>query len=187
MIDTLIRLLAALRSDKKNTYLYRSGWDLGDSGTSLGINSYVAYTNSNGAIQAIGPDTGITQAGTKKMDERIEKKPVEVFKELLAETPKMDLNDLEGQIKLVTKRHKMLEELGVNTSDEREALGFLGARKKGMKIKVDFRWAPTTFALIEELLKKYKLSMVSFESYARNVPMEAIDELEDFLAEYKKV
>ena len=121
------------------------------------------------------------------MDMRLEKKPVEVWQELNGEEPKMNLANLDGQIKMVKRRQKVLRELGSNSSDEDEALEFLSARKKGLKAKTDFGWAITTLGQVSELVQKYKLAYVNFESYAKTIPMEAIDELEKFMKEYEKV
>jgi len=125
---------------------------------------------------------------TKKEDLRIEKKPVEVFKEILSEEPKLDLGSLDKKIQLVEKRISVLKDLlGQDIGDDIEALNFLKARQKLLKTKTEFKWATTNFKMIDDLTKKYKLRMVDFQSYAKNVPMEAVDELEKFLKQYKKV
>lgn len=162
---------------------FASRWDLSSHNNTF--NNLVAYT-SNGVIQAIGSEATTAQQD-QKMDERIEKKPVEVFLELTAETPVLNMADLDGQIKMVQRRFDVLKDLSANTQDEEEALGFLKARKASQKNKPNFVWPVTTFPMVEALLKKYKLGMVNFESYSRNVPMEAIDELEHFIREYEKV
>lgn len=177
--------LDGLQVPQAGAYLYRSGWELG-SQSSMPINSGVYWTGSNSITNVSLDSTQAIQA-TKKMDERIEKKPVEVFKEIIAETPVMNIVDLDGQIAMVEKRKDMFAELGVSPVDEYEALMFLKARKVGLEQEVHFGWSTTTFDMIEKLLKKYKLSYVDFGSYAKNIPMEAIDELEKFMAEYKKV
>ena len=172
-------LISKLKKDRGGLYLYRSGWDLNSRETQYGSLDYAVVssyeTNDISSVQA------------KKMDERIEKKPVEVFKEIIAETPKMDVSNISAQIKLVERRQKMLRELGTNSSDEDQALEFLRARKTGIKVKTNFHWAPTNLEMIESLVKKYKLAMVDFGMYSKTIPMEAIDELEKFLKEYAKV
>ena len=175
--------------DAPPQYLYRSGWDLDSREHQYGnsVNELVTFTNSSGRLTAIGSDSTGNAPDRQKMDERIAKKPVDVYREIIPESPAMNLVNLDGQIKLVERRMKMFTELGTNSSDEYEALGFLRARKAGLKIKTNFHWAVTTLPMIEQLIKKYKLSMVDFGSYAKNVPMEAVDELENFLAEYTKV
>jgi len=82
-----------------------------------------------------------------------------------------------------------LKTVGVagNMGNEDEALGFLKARKKYQKCGKLFCWATTTDELIDKLCKKYKVRMVDFGSYQRNVPAEAIDELEKFVNAYDKV
>lgn len=190
MLEWAKKFVSSLKKkDSFPQYLYRSGWDLDsrEHSYSNSINQLVAYTDGSGRLTAVGSESTGTPAQKEKMDERIAKKPVDVYKEIIAESPAMNLVDLDGQIKLVERRLKMFNELGTNASDEHEALGFLRARKTGLKQKTDFHWAVTTLPMIEELLKKYKLSMVDFGGYAKNVPMEAIDELEKFLGEYTKV
>lgn len=131
--------------------------------------------------------------GKKKDDKRIAKKPVEVFKEIIlepTECPRIDFEDLEGQITLVERRRRVLrEEVGMeSTPDEDEALIFLYARQKLLKNKEQhgFKWPVTTKDKIDKLCKTYKLDLVSFKNYYKTVPMEAIDELEKFCQEYEK-
>ena len=165
----LKELLSKLR--KKALPAYRSGWQVGRSGRGgfIEINDYVTSAD-------------------KKEDVRTAKKPVDVFKETLSDEPIVNLNNIDGQIKIVERRIKLLtEELGMKVEDEYEALAFLRARKNYLKCKGEFNWATTTFALIEKLLSSYKLKMVDLSDYYKTVPTEAIDELEKFIAVYKKV
>jgi len=163
--------LAKLR--KKSKPYYRTGWDLNNQATSL------LWT---------GELSSSDEAQEKKEDLRIEKKPVEVFKEIFTEEPKLDLVSLDKKIEMVEKRISVLRDfVGGNISDDMEALGFLKARKKLLKTKIEFRWATTNLKSIQDLVGKYKLRMVDFASYAKNVPMEAVDELEKFMAQYEKV
>lgn len=122
-------------------------------------------------------------------DERIEKKPVDVFKEILMEEPKMNLVDLDKQIKMVQRRKEVLEDhLGQNDhSQETEVLGYLRARKFLSKFGKEFKWPATDQKLIETLCSKYKVMKVSMGAYYRNLPMEAIDELEKFSEAFSKV
>lgn len=168
------KLLKKLR--KKSKYYYRTGWNLSmtEGGTSTAIFQYVTDENSG---------------EKKKIDDRITKKPIEVFNEIISDkVPKMNLNDLNEQIKLVEKRIEFLEKhLGMEPKDEYEALKFLEARKKFTKYKDRFGWNVTTHLLIDKLCKKYKLRMADFQSYYKNVPTEAIDELERYCKAYRKV
>lgn len=129
----------------------------------------------------------------KKSDTRIAKKPVEVFQEIIlepTECPRIEFDDLEGQIALVERRRRVLrEEIGMeSTPDEDEALIFLYARQKLLKLKEkhNFNWPVTTKDKIEKLCRTYKLELVQFRSYYKTVPMEAIDELEKFCKEYER-
>lgn len=167
---------------KKSKYLYRSGWDL----TTYNNATDEMASSSTALFQYVSEES---DSEKEKMDDRIEKKPIEVFKEIISnETPKMDLNDIDGQIKLVEKRIKVLSDyIGNKPNDEFEALKFLKARKKFSKHKERFSWNITTHALVKKLCDKYKVRMVDFSSYYKNVPMEAIDELEKYYEAYKKV
>jgi len=122
-------------------------------------------------------------------DERIEKKPVEVFNEILMEEPKMNLVDLDKQIKMVQRRKEVLEDhLGQNDhSQETEVLGYLKARKFLPKFGKEFKWPATNQQLIDSLCSKYKVMKVSMGAYYRNMPMEAIDEIEKFSEAFSKV
>jgi len=122
-------------------------------------------------------------------DERIEKKPVDVFKELLTEDPKMNLFELDKQIKMVQRRKEVLEEhLGQNDhSQETEVLGYLKARKNFAKFGKEFKWPATNQKLIDDLCAKYKVCKVALAPYYRNIPMEAIDEIEKFSEAFSKV
>jgi hypothetical protein len=123
----------------------------------------------------------------EKEDTRIEKKPVEVVNEILDEKPVIVTKDLAGQIKAVEKRIKVFKEQGCGLSDEILALKYLKARQKGMKHWAKFNWAATTDVKVRELCSKYKLQVVGFQSYSRNVPMEAVEELEKYMAAYECV
>ena len=179
MLDGIRKFVAALRgSNQVMPYYFRSGWDLNSR------ESHVAGIAIGSTSQF---NSSPSSADDKQMDMRLEKKPVEVWQELNGEEPKMNLANLDGQIKMVKRRQKVLRELGSNSSDEDEALEFLSARKRGLKAKTDFGWAITTLGQVSELVQKYKLAYVNFESYAKTIPMEAIDELEKFMKEYEKV
>ena len=67
---------------------------------------------------------------SEKLDERIVARPVDVYKEILTETPQIDLDNIDKKIKVVEKRLNSLIYLGINPSDEPKALAYLKARKK---------------------------------------------------------
>lgn len=167
-------LLAKLR--KKSVKAYRSGWrNLAGQGVLSGsLNDYIISV----------PGTSSTE---KKEDNRIEKLPVEVYKEIFTKIPSVDCTSLDKKITMVENRINVLKQVGVALGDEHEALGFLKARKKLLKNIDLFYWETTSDGLIEKLLKTYKLKMVDFSGWSRNVPMEAIDELEKFVKAYEKV
>lgn len=122
------------------------------------------------------------------VDIRIEKKPVDVVNDILIDEPVLDLTDLDRKIRVVKRRARILkEELNVETRNETLALNFLKARKKYKQCKKLFSWKVTTQEKIHDLLSKYKLRQVNFSGYHRNVPNEALDEIEKFLAAWKKI
>jgi len=159
---------------KKSQPLYQSGWDTNLTGNFISFDSITGSSS-----QSLVQDT--------EKEKRLARKPVEIFKEIICDEPKLDLRDLDSKIKLVEKRKKLFqEELGVMTHDEDQALIFLKARKKLIKNPHNFKWATTTDKLIASLCKKYLVSKVDFYTYARTLPMEAVKELEKYLKEYKK-
>ena len=120
-------------------------------------------------------------------DERIEKKPIDVVNEILSEMPKINITDLKGQIKVVETRLKTLKKLKANIYNEETALVYLRARLKLPKYINQFNWKTTNSTLIQELCKKYKVQMVGFGGYARNVPAEAIEEIEKYIKAWELV
>lgn len=153
---------------RKSLPLYRTGWS-GD--------SYISIEGD-----------AVWTSGKKKKDKRIVKKPVEVFKEIISQIPKINLTGLAEQIKIVEKRKDFMEnELEIQCQDEVEALNFLKARKKYIEYKDEFKWSIATLSAVEKLCEKYKLRVVDFKNYYKNVPMEGIEELEKFLKAYRKV
>lgn len=167
-------LIARLRGENKYP-AYRSGWSSsGDSGPLW--SQTISWSSDDSSSRK-----------KKPKDKRIAKKPVDVYKELLTEMPKMDLVDLDNQISIVKRRVRMLEELGSPISDEHEALGFLQARKLLLKYKSEFKWQAATFEAVRNLCKKYKVVEVDFNGYYKTIPMEAIDELEKFMKAYTRV
>ena len=115
-------------------------------------------------------------------DKRIVKKPVEIFEQIIGEEPKINLENLDGQIKLVKERMKVLEQhtRGVDLKHEKIAIDYLKARKKYEKYKDLFKWAITNKDMIDKLCKKYKVKKVDFNLYYRNIPKEGVDEIKKF-------
>ena len=168
-METIKKFLSKLRKKSKPSYL--SLWNGGTSG----------YSQSIFAVDEV-----MTRFDSKKVDERIDKKPVEVYQEIFVEEPKIDLMNLDAKIKMVKQRKEFLEKHFVERAgDEQTALAFLEARKKYEKGM--FNWPATTQTKVDELCKKYKIREVNFEGYYKNIPMEAIDELEKFINAYEKV
>ena len=111
-----------------------------------------------------------------------------MFKEIIAEKPKIDLRGIAKQIQVVKKRRDfMQDDMDVQTPDEDEALEYLKARKLYHRVGDKFSWEVTTDTKISELTRKYKLKVVDFASYCKNVPNEAVEELEKFMKAYNKV
>jgi hypothetical protein len=130
-----------------------------------------------------------TDTGGNKLpeDKRIEKKPVDVVNNIMAEKPSMDLNHLDIQIKIVKRRLEIMKEIGGNTRDEEIALTFLKARQKYNKVGKLFGWAVTNQEKIEQLCKEYKVMCTEFARYSRNVPQEGLDQLEKFFEAWNQV
>lgn len=158
------------------------------------INSSPEYWVSNSSNSTDTGDVSLIPASEGSIkrinnkDERLNRKPAEIFQEIISEVPKMNLINLDKQIKLVKRRKDFFEyEFNFNSIDEKLALSYLRARKKYLKYAQLFRWSITTQEKINKLCKKYKVRMVSFEGYYKNIPMEAIDELEHYIRAHKKV
>ena len=119
---------------------------------------------------------------TKKDDKRIVKKPVEIYEQIISQEPQINLNNLDGQIKLVKERMKVLTQhtRNVDLKHEKIAVDYLKARKKYEKYKDLFKWAITNKDMIDKLCKKYKVKKVSFNDYYRNIPKEGVDEIKKF-------
>jgi hypothetical protein len=184
-------LLKKLRGDKK--YGYRSmqldtpteAMPVQGGNT---ISNYVVWDSTNSTATPL-VNTMPVQSEEKFMpkDERIEKKPVELVSEIVNETPAFDCKDIKRQIKVVKRRLDTLLRQRAGAGDEKEALMYLEARAKFAKYHKLFNWPVTNEAKIIELCKKYKVQKVGFAGYARNIPMEAIDEIEKFEKAMSKV
>ena len=193
MLKTFKVVLQALRQAKK--YGYQSTqYDTPRVIDTVPMSSPAYFISSNNQQGAgISYTSGATDLPAvsnyleSKADERKEILPVAVVNDLLTEFPVMILNDLKLQIKSVEKRIKWLLKTNGNVSDEQRALAYLKARTKWMKYKHLFCWKITTADKIQKLLKEYKLRHVSFSGYSRNVPMEAIDEIEQFALALDKI
>ncbi|MFW9872103.1 MAG: hypothetical protein ACFFG0_03300 [Candidatus Thorarchaeota archaeon] len=128
-------------------------------------------------------------SNSKKEDKRIVKKPVEIFEEIISEKPIINLNNLDEQIKLVKERMQVLQQhtRGINLNDEKMAINYLQARKKFEKYKHLFKWEITNREMIDKLCKKYKVMMVSFQNYYKNIPKEGVDEIKKFGEAFENV
>lgn len=180
MLRAFKRFLRKLK--KKAHPLYRSGQAIYQahvdySTPQVSTTAWIVY-NSNTTNNTLDQSSGsmIHEDG----DGRIVKKPVEVYKEIISDIPVMNLYDLDKQISVIQRRMDVLDEQGIKCSDELVALRFLKARKKYNKYKSKFTWAITTDAKIKELLAKYKLTTSNLQPNYKNIPMEAIDEIEKF-------
>ena len=125
-----------------------------------------------------------------KVDQRIQKKPVEVYEEIISDTkPDIDCTNLDEKIKMVKERILVLKRYLGRTEpvDENIALGFLNARKKLLKSKAKFDWQITTKDKIEDLCNKYKVKLVGFSGFYKSMPTEALTELDNFVEQYEKV
>ena len=135
-------------------------------------------------------NTATQSSSIVKTDDRKELKPIEVFKELTADKPNLDLNDLDSKIKAIKKRIDfMKDDIGAPAIEEQNVLSWLEARKKGVKAKImaQFYWPVTTTQKLIDLLKKYKLIETTFNEYSLAVPQEAIDEMEKYVKLCRKV
>lgn len=169
-----------LRKKSRNAYL--STWNANT--TAPNQDGYVRFDYASNI--AIGtPSYGEKPADGG--DKREVKKPVEVVESIMVEQPVIDVIDLDKKIKVVKNRMRVLEKQSVILTDEAEALGYLQNRKKYKKVAHLFRWKVTTDEKINELLSKYKLQRVSFVGYAKNVPNEALDEIEQFTKAFEEI
>ena len=158
-------------------------------------NSQIVSWNYSTSPNATAASTGgvisfdDVAAGVPVIDkpERIVKKPVEVYTEILIEEPVIDMSNIKTKITVVKKRLTMLKELGLNPGDEIKALKYLEARAKLLKEKkYTIPWKTTTRKLIDDLCNKYKLMACSFSGYYKNVPNEALEQLEAYQKMWKK-
>ncbi len=138
--------------------------------------------NENTTTVTLSNDTLWTSISKDSKDKRIMKKPVDIFEEIIGEIPKININNLDKQIKLVKERRSILKQHLRNTNFKHEdmAINYLKARKKYMKHKDKFKWAITNDTLIEKLCEKYKVKKVSIENFYRNIPKEGVDEIKKF-------
>jgi len=177
MLTKIRNIIRKLRKKSKN--LYRSGWQ-----TDHEVGNTMFQSTGSGVVHFdeayTRDDNGSGGSQKSNVDTRVMKKPVEIVGEIVGEQPKMVLEDLGRQIKIVKRRISILEEQSINAVDEKEALGYLQARKKFKKYSSKFGWAITTQKKVDELCKKYKVMSVSFNNFYKNVPNEALDELEKF-------
>lgn len=165
------KILNLLRNSKN---LFKNMWNEGPQRTiSINTSSSWEYTGDS----------------SKKKDKRVTKKPVEIYEQIISKKPVINLNNLDGQIKLVKERMKVLTQhtRGVDLKHEKIAINYLKARKKYLKYKDEFKWAITNQDMIDKLCKKYKVKKVSFNAYYRNIPKEGVDEIKKFGEAFQNV
>jgi len=160
-----------------------------------GKDKYTSYHNADVDRAQAGPVSSMTNSNVlvswttdgspqtterfkEPEDKRIVKKPVEVVNEIMNEIPQFDVSDLDKKIKVVKRRFGIFKEQGLDIRDETIALRYLNARKKFLKVSKKFAWPTTTQEKIDTLLSTYKLMKVGAASYSRNLPHEAVDEIE---------
>lgn len=165
------KILNLLRNSKN---LFKNMWNEGPARN-------VTFTDSTWNWEESG--------SSKKEDKRIVKKPVEIFEQIISEEPKINLENLDGQIKLVKERMKVLEQhtRGVDLKHEKIAIDYLKSRKKYEKYKDLFKWSITNKDMIDKLCKKYKVKKVSFNNFYRNIPKEGVDEIKKFGEAFQNV
>jgi len=191
MFKAIKSLVRGLRSAYQRANNFESQWD----NRRNPIDSEVLNQSrlwSDGRITqgSINVSNGTAIEAAEKKDARIEKKPVEVVKEIIVETPVFEIKDLPQQLKVITKRLRVLKEQGVHDRDlenEKNALGYLKARQKYVKTFKLFRWATSNQASVIALTKKYKLHVVGLEEWVKTLPVEAIDEIQKYAEAYAEV
>ena len=126
---------------------------------------------------------------SKKVDERKNQKPIEVWNELISEIPTIDCINIDCKIKQVKKRISVLKDVlgNENPTEEYEVLGYLKARKKYKDFKEKLLYPITTDSLIKKLCQEYKLIVAPVNQYYTTMPKEAIDELAKYLEIVKKI
>jgi len=130
-----------------------------------------------------------TSDSKTEKDERKEVRPIDIFEEIIGEKPIININNLDGQIKLVKERMSDLKKhlRNVTLNQEQTALNYLEARKKYAKHKEKFMWGITNQDLIDKLCKKYKVRIAGIEGFYRNIPKEGVDEIKKFGEAFEKV
>lgn len=161
-----------LRKQRDNGY--RSSWN-DDIASSPNVASVLSWTTTTSQDNIPTP-----LYANEQLDKRIEKKPVEVVNEILSTIPEINLANLDEQIKVIQRRLTVFKEQDCNTRDEVLALSFLKARKKLEKNRKAFGWPVATTESVNKLCSKYKLRRTTLYGFARNIPMEAVDEIEKF-------
>lgn len=164
----LNKILNLLRNSKQ---LFKSMWNEGVPA--------IRIVNESHWRNIIGESKDNGRGGK---DKRITKKPVDIYEEIISEVPKINLKDLDRQIKLVKERKDELSKhmRHQDFNHENMALMFLDARKKYLKHKDKFKWPVTNKDLIDKLCKKYKVKMEGLHNYYRLVPKEGVEEIKKF-------
>lgn len=147
----------------------------------------VATSSYFQTVNSLSTPATVELAASSTKDLRLDKKPVEIVGEIIAKKPEIQIGGIDDQIKIVKARLKVLKRFNGQISDELLALRYLKARKKFSRYEKYFHWATTTDSKIQELVDKYKVQFVPFESYSKSIPNEATDELEKFSSAWEKV
>lgn len=151
-----------------------------DSTTGTTINSFanVAYNQPVEVSVKIGED------------KRIEKKPIEVVEEVLIETPLINIDPklIKKDIKTIEKRISVLKDHVRGTfSDENAALMYLNNRLYFKKYAPMFSWKTTNEEKLKALCSKYKIKRVNPSSFYKNIPIEAVEEIDKFVTACRKI
>lgn len=162
--------------------------------TSIGDYITDSSTGINYSAQAYGQlayGGSAKSTGEKKVDERKEVQPIEVFNEIKKEGLEPDFTRLDEKIKAIEDRIKILKEhlRDEHLTDEHKALFFLKNRRTYLKTmkKTPFDWAMTNRDAIDDLCKRYKLQTVPLKQYYTLVPNEGIKEMSRYTKAYEAI
>jgi len=134
---------------------------------------------------------GTSQKEVKKIDERKEVQPIEVFNEIKKEGLEPDFSKLDEKITAVENRIKILKEhlKDEHLTDEHKALFFLKNRRTYLKTmkKNPLDWAMTNREAIDDLCKRYKLQTVPLKQYYTLVPNDGVKEMSRYSKAYEAI
>ena len=195
MFKGLKTLLRKLRGQKN--YSYSSGHiDTSPENSSEGVRLVSSNMGNMGTTSVYRSTQSLTSAYDEsaiqpgrpdKIDDRKQILPVEVVHTICQDIPEFSIEHLDRDIKAVERRRNALTKTRGNTQDEERALLYLRARKFYKRYGHLFNWKTTNDQLLSRLVSEYKLRHVSFGGYSKSVPMEAITEIESFMAACKKI